>query len=221
MTVEDQPQLSVVLPVYNEGEAVAPIIRALVSGIHWPCEIPVVYDFDEDTTVPVARALASELPAVKPLAQRARPRGPQRDEGRNRRRTSCRRPSADNHHALVAVHPGCPGEPALRVDRGLARGDGRVHGRRDRRARRREGQTPVRPARLLPRLRGGRGQPRLPLPPGPPTARPIVEIAAQPSCRSPRARRSARRICLPRASSPGCSRGLSTPSEQLGQGVGP
>jgi glycosyltransferase involved in cell wall biosynthesis len=63
----DQPQLSVVLPVYNEGAAVAPIIRALVQGIHVPCEILVVYDFDGDTTVPVARVLASELPSVKPL----------------------------------------------------------------------------------------------------------------------------------------------------------
>lgn len=67
MKTEDQPQLSVVLPVYNEGEAVAPVIRALLAAIHVPCEILVVYDFDGDTTVPVARALASELPAVRPL----------------------------------------------------------------------------------------------------------------------------------------------------------
>jgi dolichol-phosphate mannosyltransferase len=63
----DAPELSVVLPVYNEGEAVAPVIRALVSGIHLPCEILVVYDFDEDTTVPIARALAAELPTVRLL----------------------------------------------------------------------------------------------------------------------------------------------------------
>jgi dolichol-phosphate mannosyltransferase len=67
MAGEDQPQLSVVLPVYNEGEAVEPVIRALVAGIHVPCEILVVYDFDADTTVPVARALAAELPSVKPM----------------------------------------------------------------------------------------------------------------------------------------------------------
>jgi len=67
VTMEESPQLSVVLPVYNEGDAVAPVIRALVEGIHVPCEILIVYDFDEDTTVPVARALAAELPAVKPL----------------------------------------------------------------------------------------------------------------------------------------------------------
>jgi dolichol-phosphate mannosyltransferase len=65
--MEEGPQLSIVLPVYNEGEAVVPVVRALVEAIHVPCEILVVYDFDEDTTVPVARALATELPAVKPL----------------------------------------------------------------------------------------------------------------------------------------------------------
>jgi dolichol-phosphate mannosyltransferase len=67
VTMDVQPQLSVVLPVYNEGESVTPVIRALVQGIHVPCEILVIYDFDEDTTVPVARALATELPAVKPM----------------------------------------------------------------------------------------------------------------------------------------------------------
>ena len=65
--MEEGIDLSIVLPVYNEGEAVAPVIRALVAGIHVPCEILVVYDFDGDTTVPVARALAAELPAVRPL----------------------------------------------------------------------------------------------------------------------------------------------------------
>ena len=67
LTEEGQVQLSVVLPVYNEGEAVAPVIRALVASIHISCEILVVYDFDGDTTVPVARALAADLPAVRPL----------------------------------------------------------------------------------------------------------------------------------------------------------
>jgi len=65
--VEDGIELSIVLPVYNEGEAVAPVIRALVRGVHSRCEVLVVYDFDGDTTVPVARALAAELAQVKPL----------------------------------------------------------------------------------------------------------------------------------------------------------
>jgi dolichol-phosphate mannosyltransferase len=67
MTMEGPLELSVVLPVYNEGEAVAPVVRALIAGIHVPCEVLIVYDFDGDTTVPVATALAAELPQVKPL----------------------------------------------------------------------------------------------------------------------------------------------------------
>ena len=67
MAAEAPPELSVVLPVYNEGEAVAPVVRALLAGIGVTCEILIVYDFDGDTTVPVARALAIELPQVKPL----------------------------------------------------------------------------------------------------------------------------------------------------------
>lgn len=63
----EAPELSVVIPVYNEGEAVAPVLRALAGGIHVPCEILVVYDFDEDTTVPVVRALQTEIPELRPL----------------------------------------------------------------------------------------------------------------------------------------------------------
>jgi dolichol-phosphate mannosyltransferase len=65
--MDDGIELSIVLPVYNEGEAVAPVVRALAAGVHSRCEILVVYDFDGDTTVPVARRLATELPEVRPL----------------------------------------------------------------------------------------------------------------------------------------------------------
>lgn len=65
--MDDGIELSIVLPVYNEGEAVTPVVRALAAGVHHRCEILVVYDFDEDTTVPVARGLAAELPEVRPL----------------------------------------------------------------------------------------------------------------------------------------------------------
>jgi glycosyltransferase involved in cell wall biosynthesis len=61
------PELSIVLPVYNEGEAVEPVLRAVDGAVSTPHEILVVYDFDGDTTVPVATRLASELPAIRPL----------------------------------------------------------------------------------------------------------------------------------------------------------
>jgi glycosyltransferase involved in cell wall biosynthesis len=60
-------ELSVVLPVYNEGEAVEPVLRALSAGIQTSHELVVVYDFDGDTTVPVLARLAAEIPGLRGL----------------------------------------------------------------------------------------------------------------------------------------------------------
>ncbi len=61
------PELSVVMPVYNEGDRVVPVLRALAAALQTPHEILVVHDFDADTTVPPVRALATELPQVRLL----------------------------------------------------------------------------------------------------------------------------------------------------------
>ena len=61
------PVLSVVMPVFKEGDAVEPVLRALTAAIAEPHEILVVYDFDEDPTVPVIERLAAELPAIRGL----------------------------------------------------------------------------------------------------------------------------------------------------------
>jgi len=58
--------LSIVVPVYNEGENVVPTLRGLIERTHTrPIEVMVVHDFDEDTTVPVVKRLQSELPEVR------------------------------------------------------------------------------------------------------------------------------------------------------------
>src|SRR5260221_3023246 len=62
-----QPVLSVVLPVYNEGEAVEPVLRAMSAAIATSHELVVVYDFDGDTTVPVIARLAGEIPGLRGL----------------------------------------------------------------------------------------------------------------------------------------------------------
>ena len=62
-----QPELAVILPVYNEGEAVEPVLRSLASQIRTPHELVVVYDFDGDTTVPVVQRLAGEIPQLRGL----------------------------------------------------------------------------------------------------------------------------------------------------------
>jgi len=47
--------LHIIVPVYNEGENFRSLYRALTSMICSPFKVFVVYDFDEDNTVPVVR----------------------------------------------------------------------------------------------------------------------------------------------------------------------
>jgi glycosyltransferase involved in cell wall biosynthesis len=67
LTDSPGPELAIVLPVYNEGEAVEPVLRALAAGVRTRHELVVVYDFDEDTTVPVVARLATEIPGLRGL----------------------------------------------------------------------------------------------------------------------------------------------------------
>jgi glycosyltransferase involved in cell wall biosynthesis len=65
--MRSDPVLAIVLPVYNEGEAVEPVLRAMSAGVSTPHEIVVVYDFDEDTTVPVVQRLQGEIVGLRGL----------------------------------------------------------------------------------------------------------------------------------------------------------
>jgi glycosyltransferase involved in cell wall biosynthesis len=65
--VTSGPELAIVLPVYNEGEAVEPVLRGLAGGVKTPHELVVVYDFDGDTTLPVIVRLAPEIPGLRGL----------------------------------------------------------------------------------------------------------------------------------------------------------
>ena len=60
-------ELAVILPVYNEGDAVEPVLRALSAAVRTPHELVVVYDFDGDTTVPVVARLAGDIPGLRGL----------------------------------------------------------------------------------------------------------------------------------------------------------
>src|SRR3954464_3982767 len=61
------PLLTVVMPVFKEGDSVESVLRALTGAVTVPHEILVVYDFDEDPTVPVIERLAAELRTVRGL----------------------------------------------------------------------------------------------------------------------------------------------------------
>ncbi len=57
--------LSLIVPVYNEAANFPNLVAEVERHIPGPYTLYVVYDFDEDTTVPVAKALAVDRPWLK------------------------------------------------------------------------------------------------------------------------------------------------------------
>ena len=55
-----RPRVSVVIPAYNEGEAIVPVLDRLLEAVTLSCEVLVVVDFPEDTTVPVVESYFAE-----------------------------------------------------------------------------------------------------------------------------------------------------------------
>lgn len=56
---------SIVIPVYNEGEAVVPCIDRILDVVAMPVEVVVVYDSPDDTTAPVVAAYHEREPRVR------------------------------------------------------------------------------------------------------------------------------------------------------------
>jgi dolichol-phosphate mannosyltransferase len=55
-----RPLLHIITPVYNEAENFPALYEAVQKHIKTPHKLVVVYDFDEDTTVPVAKKYAKK-----------------------------------------------------------------------------------------------------------------------------------------------------------------
>jgi dolichol-phosphate mannosyltransferase len=62
--------LALIVPVYNEAENFPALLAQIERFIPEPFVLHVVYDFDEDTTVPVARAFAKERPWLRLVKNR-------------------------------------------------------------------------------------------------------------------------------------------------------
>lgn len=54
--------LSVVCPVYNEADNIGPLLNELQRKVTTPMEVLLVYDREDDTTLPVARDLVPHYP---------------------------------------------------------------------------------------------------------------------------------------------------------------
>jgi dolichol-phosphate mannosyltransferase len=60
------PRVTVVIPAYNEARDIVPVLDRLLESVTLPCEVLVVVDFPEDTTIPVVASYAArEQPTVR------------------------------------------------------------------------------------------------------------------------------------------------------------
>lgn len=57
--------LTIVMPAYNEGEVIGETIKSVHKEVKVPFELLIVYDFDEDTTVPVVKKAQKQFKHVK------------------------------------------------------------------------------------------------------------------------------------------------------------
>ena len=63
----EHPRVSVVVPAYNEGDQVISVLDRLFESVRLPCEVLLVVDSADDTTVPVAEEYAQKEPRLKCL----------------------------------------------------------------------------------------------------------------------------------------------------------
>ena len=63
--MESNYYLSVILPVYNEGESITRVIVGIEKTLKYPHEIAIVYDFNEDDTIPYAKQLQKKYKSLR------------------------------------------------------------------------------------------------------------------------------------------------------------
>jgi glycosyltransferase involved in cell wall biosynthesis len=61
----DTPRVTVVVPAYNEGEHIVPVLDRIFEAVHLRCEVLVVVDTPEDTTVPVVSDYQAKEPRIR------------------------------------------------------------------------------------------------------------------------------------------------------------
>ena len=61
----DMPRVSVVIPAYNEGDHILPVLDRIFEAVRLPCEVLVVVDAPEDTTVPVVDEYSLKEPRLR------------------------------------------------------------------------------------------------------------------------------------------------------------
>jgi glycosyltransferase involved in cell wall biosynthesis len=65
MSDADTPRVTVVMPAYNEGKDVLPVFDRIFESVHLQCEVLVVVDAPDDTTLPVVEEYQVKEPRIR------------------------------------------------------------------------------------------------------------------------------------------------------------
>jgi dolichol-phosphate mannosyltransferase len=63
----EAPRVSVVVPAYNEGVHIVPVLDRIFESVRLQCEVLVIVDFEGDSTVPVVTEYAAKEPRLRCL----------------------------------------------------------------------------------------------------------------------------------------------------------
>jgi glycosyltransferase involved in cell wall biosynthesis len=61
----ESARVSVVVPAYNEGNHIIPVLDRIFESVRLQCEVLVVVDSEDDTTVPVVAEYANKEPRLR------------------------------------------------------------------------------------------------------------------------------------------------------------
>lgn len=67
-----EPELDIVIPVYNEGASIGGVLESLRAHVRTPFRVLICYDRDEDDTLPALRPLQAAGMAILPVKNRGR-----------------------------------------------------------------------------------------------------------------------------------------------------
>ena len=62
-----KPRVSIVVPAYNEGAAIEEFLGRVLEAVELPCELLVVVDTPDDTTLPYVEKYARQDPRARLL----------------------------------------------------------------------------------------------------------------------------------------------------------
>jgi dolichol-phosphate mannosyltransferase len=65
--VSEVPRISIVIPAYNEGDSVIAVLDRMFESVRLSCEVLVVVDTEDDTTIPVVTEYAQKEPRLRYL----------------------------------------------------------------------------------------------------------------------------------------------------------